>query len=200
MNRKTWLATLFERVCAFLIDIIIVFFVVSIIVSPFQKNYDSKYSEELDKTMEEYTNNKISSKVFLYRTSDIKYDITRQQGLSIIIEVVIYILYFVVLQYKLEGQTLGKKIMRIRIDKTDDSKLEINDLIFRSLLINSILFNIILLCIVFFTNKDIYLYGNYILLFLQYAFLLLSVIFIVVKKDKQGLHDMIAHTIVVKTN
>ena len=88
--------------------------------------------------------------------------------------------------------------MKIKIKKEGDSELEINDLIFRSFLINSILFNILLICIVFFTNKDIYLYGNYILLFLQYAFIFLSIIFMSAKSKKQGLHDMIAHTIVVK--
>ena len=137
--------------------------------------------------------------MYFSRTSDINYDITRQSGLFMIIEIVVYILYFVVLQFKFNGQTLGKKIMKIRIVKEDKTTLEMNDIIFRSLLINSIFLNMVLLCIAFFFNKDIYLYSNYFLILVQYLFVFLSVIFIVTKGQRQGLHDMIAHTIVVKT-
>ena len=199
MKKNSNLATLFERICAFFIDMLIVSFVATLLISPLQKIDDNKYSKELNRVIEEYKEGKISAKVYFNRYSDINYDVTRQQGLSVIIEIFIYILYFVVLQFKLKGQTLGKKIMKIKVKKEDDSDLEINDLIFRSLFINSIFYNIVLICIVLFTNKDIYLYGNSILLFLQYIFIFVSIILIVVKSKKQGLHDMMVHTIVIST-
>lgn len=190
-----------ERLGAFIIDFILISFIASIITYPINtgSNYQ-KLSKEATTTMEKYTDGKISAKTYMSRSADISYDMAKESGLSTIITIIIYSLYFIVYQFKMSGQTIGKKILKIKISKTDNSELSINDIMFRSLLIDFILFDILVLCITLFGTKDIYFYGTGIIEFIQYGIIFISAIMILSRKDKCGLHDIIAHTQVIKTN
>ena len=58
------------------------------------------------------------------------------QGISILITVLVSIIYFVVFQYNNKGQTLGKKLMKIKVNSLNGD-LTMNQLVVRSLLVNS---------------------------------------------------------------
>lgn len=192
-------AAFIERLGAFIIDFFIISMIVSLVTYPFTNNSNTKkLNEETQKVIEQYQEGKIDANTYLNRASDISYDLSRETGLSSVISVIVFALYFIVFQYKNGGQTIGKKLLKIKISKTDDTDLNINDVMFRALIIDFILYNIMTLCITLFASKDIYFYGIMIFEFIQYAVLFVSAIMILSRKDKRGLHDIITHTEVVK--
>lgn len=191
-------ANFWKRLCAFLIDMFLISMVTSLVTQPFvNKENLQKLSDETYDTIEQYTKGKVDINTYINRTVDISYDMARASGLSTIIGLAISILYFVVYQFKCNGQTLGKKIMKIKIVKKDDTSLTINDILFRSLIINSILSDMVVLCFSIFASKDVYFYGAGIIQFMEYLVIFISCLLILSRKDKQGLHDMIVNTEVV---
>ena len=133
-------ASFVQRLGAYLIDIFLILLISSIVTMPFtsSNNYE-KLSEETNKVVEEYTNGKIDMNTYMNRVSSISYDMARETGLSSIIMIAVYVLYFIVYQYYKKGQTVGKKLMKIRIESTDSDELSINAMLMRSFIINSIL-------------------------------------------------------------
>lgn len=193
-------ANFWQRLCAFIIDMFLISMISSLISQPFinQDNY-KRLSDEVTTTTSEYKNKKIDTDTYVNRVADISYDMAKQNGISAIIEIAISILYFIVWQFKSNGQTLGKKLMKIKIVKKDETQLTINDILFRSLLIDYILFDMIVLCFTVFSNKNTYFYGVGIFEFIQYAIVFISSMLILSRKDKQGLHDIIVKTEVIKS-
>ena len=73
-----------------------------------------------------------------------------------------------------------------------------NQMIFRSLIINSILVEMIVLGFIILASSDVYFYGVGIFEGIQYLVMLISVFMVMFREDGRGLHDLIAHTKVVK--
>lgn len=192
-------ASFWQRLCAFLIDVFLISMVTSLVTQPFVHSENlQKLSDEAYATIEEYTQQKIDMNTYVNRTADISYDMARENGLSSIIGIAISILYFVVYQFKTNGQTLGKKLMKIKIVKKDNSELSINDILFRTFIVNFILYDIVAVCFAIFASKDVYFYGIGIFEFIQYGVLFISSLMILSKKNKQGVQDLIARTEVIK--
>ena len=55
----------------------------------------------------------------------------------------------------MNGQTLGKKIMKIQIVSSENKKLSMNNYLIRSLLVDSILMNIISIITILLMNKTL---------------------------------------------
>lgn len=189
----------FQRLLAFIIDIIIVGMVSSLLSTPFLKN-DSieKLSSDVNATMQQYVDGKIDMKTYFSQYIDISYEMSRINGISTIIEIIVLILYFIILQYYNNGQTFGKKIMKIRVIRCDNNDLDINDLVVRSLVANSILINMIILAFTIFAGKNLYFYALLIFECVNYLLIILSLFMILFSKQSRGIHDLLAHTRVVR--
>ena len=103
----------------------------------------------------------------------------------------------VVYQFYNKGQTLGKRLMKIRVVSNDNRELTINDYIFRSMILNSVLVNILVVVLVMFMNKNYYFYVSFPLQLVQIVLSLITIFMILFRKDGRGLHDMVAHSKVV---
>lgn len=194
-------ATFIERLGAVIIDIFLVSIVVTLISQPFYNNDNDNYDKMLEESKEvvnQYTNGKISMKTYMSKVTDISYDIAKETGLSSIISVFVTALYFIVFQFKNNGQTIGKRLLKIKVVKDGNDELTINDFMIRSLIVNSIIFDIIGICIIMFTNKDVYFYSVYIVQIVQYLVLFICAIMVLSRKDKKGIHDLLVNTKVVK--
>ena len=191
-------ASFVQRLGAYLIDMFLIFLISSIVTMPFtsSNNYE-KLSEETNKVVEEYTNGKIDMNTYMNRVSSISYDMARETGLSSIIMIAVYVLYFIVYQYYNKGQTIGKKIMKIRIEGVDSDQLSINVMLVRAFIINSILVNLIVLTMSILGRRDVYTVSVSIFQLIQYAVLFVTALMVLSRKDKRGLHDIICHTKVV---
>ena len=198
---ETEKAYFFQRFIAFIVDMIIVSIVAGLLASPFIKTDTvNKLSEETNSIMEKYMNEEIDTKTYLSQSVDISYEMARVNGIATIVEILILILYFIVFQFYNNGQTLGKKLMKIKIVKDDGSELTMNNLIIRSLINVFILLDMIILAFTIFASKDIYFYAILIFESIQYLVIIVSIFMILFGVESKGIHDRVAHTRVVKVN
>ena len=116
-----------------------------------------------------------------------------------IISCVITIGYYIVFTYLNKGQSIGKKLLKIKIvDKETKEAPSIKAIILRSIIIYSIisgLFNIIFINLL---NKNIYFIGYNFLATIEEILIIVSAFMILYRKDKRGLQDIIAKTEVIE--
>ena len=182
-----------KRILAYLIDCIILFFVITVVNLFIPVNGDAiEMSNKLTSLMEEYVSQEITAEEFNEQTLDLNYKITKATYISSIASIVIYILYFVVFQAYNNGQTLGKKLFKIQVMKQDDSKADINTLLIRSLIPYGILVNFILVVLILFVGKSFYMSANNILSNIHMIVIFATLVMMMIKS--KGIHDYMAKT------
>ena len=190
-----------QRILAFLIDLVLLSMITSLITMFIPVNDTAtKLYEEQNRVLEGYVEGTVSMEEYVNQMIDIGYDISRQTVIVSIVAVVISLLYYVVYPCYNNGQTFGKKLMKIKLVKTNDKELSMNDLLIRSMINNSILVNIITIALVLFLSKDLYLSTSSLLSSIQYLVLIISLIMIAFTKNAQGIHDKIVKTEVVQAD
>ena len=190
----------FPRFVAYIIDIVLIFVLSAVLLGsiPTNKNHE-RYVEEYKQIQQDYKDKKIKEKEYVNKSKDIVYDIDYTNSIVALGQIAILIGYFVILQYFLKGQTIGKKIMKIKVISVKDGDLNLNQLTLRSLIANSILVNLLLVIAVLFIGRDYYYYASMILQFLDSAIIMAIILMIIFKKDKRGLHDILTGTKVVSS-
>ena len=190
-----------QRVLAFLIDLVLISMITSLITMFVPVNDTAtKLYEEQNRVLEGYVEGTVSMEEYVNQMVDLSYDISRQTVIVSIVTIVISLLYYVVYPCYNNGQTFGKKLMKIKIKKTNDTELSMNDLLIRGMINNSILVNIINVILVLFLSKNIFLSASSLLSSIQYLVLIISLIMIAFTKNAQGLHDKVAKTEVVQAD
>ena len=190
-----------QRVLAFLIDLVLLSLITSIITMFVPVNETaSKLYEEQNRVLEGYVEGTVPMEEYVNQMIDLGYDISKQTVIISIVSIVISLLYYVVYPCYNNGQTFGKKLMKIKIKKTNDKELSMNDLLIRSMINNSVLVSIINVILVLFLSKDLYLSTSSLVGVIQYIVLIISLIMIAFTKNAQGLHDKVVHTEVVMVN
>ena len=182
-----------KRVGAYLLDCTILFFAL-ILVNLFVPTFGNirELNERLTDMTDKYMAHEITAKELTEESQDINYDISKATYLSSIAGVVIYILYFVVLPVYNNGQTLMKKVFKIKVLKTDDSKVDINTMFIRCLLPYGILMNLVLVLLLLFVSKSLYLNINSALSTIHMFLMIITII--MMATQKRGLHDYMANT------
>lgn len=191
-------ATFFQRAGAYLLDTIIISLIFSLICLGLGNKTSSEelLMAELDNQLMEGT---ITIEEYADEYTEVIYDVQKETIIESVISVVLTIGYFVVFQYMNKGQTIGKKILSIRVvDKEKKQPISILKGLLRSFLIMSILSATLAIILIYIVNKDVYFASYAIFLGIEAIFTLVTVIMVLYKKDSRGLHDMMANTIVVK--
>ena len=190
-----------QRILAFLIDLVLISVMTSFITVFVPVNDTAtKLYEEQNKVLEGYVEGTVSMEEYVNQMVDLSYDISKQTVIVSIVTIVISLLYYVVYPCYNNGQTLGKKLMKIKIKKIDESDLSMNDLLIRGMVNNSILVNIINVIFVLFLSKNIFLSASSLASVIQYLVLIISLIMIAFTRNARGLHDLAAKTEVVQAD
>ncbi len=199
MKAKGEKALFVQRFIAFLLDIFILSSIASLISYPF---LDAKSINKLNKNssevIEKYTTGEIDMDTYVDEVKGISYQLSQKQGVVSLVTLFLAVLYFIVYQYYNNGQTIGKKLMKIKVVSSTDKEITMDSFIFRSLIVNSILVDMISFAIVIFGNETAYFYGVAICGIIKYTLLLICGFMVMWSKSGMGLHDRIAHTTVVK--
>lgn len=188
----------FRRVTAFLIDIILITIITNLFVSFIPKSDKVKelYKEQ-NTIFEKYQKKEINAEEYITKSSDINYEISKENLYVKIIANVVIIGYFIIYQYKNDGKTAGKKLMKIKIVKSNDSKLTVNDITIRTLIINSLLTGMISMLLIIFLSKKTFIEVDNIINYVQGVILMVSLLMINLRKDQRGIHDLITNTKVI---
>ena len=193
-----------KRVMAYIIDVLIFSIVLTPIINwsvinPYVDEYTENYSEYTE-LVEQANAGEIDTETDEYKDKivDLNYNINKYKVISSSISVVGFLLYFAVLQWALNGQTIGKKIMKIRVvANNEDKKLNVGNYILRSLILNNIIFSIILIIGVYIFKAPGYYTLSMVVSYLQLLVMSLIMLMVVLRKDFRGLHDFVAGTKVI---
>ena len=191
-------ANFIQRALAYLLDIFIISFIFSIITIGFKPNTDieKKYNEVYDN----YINGEITAEQYLEEYTDVLYDMQKANALPNTINTLLIIVYFIVFQYLNKGQTIGKKILKIKIVNEDKKDISISQMLIRGIMIYSILSSLINIILFFNVSRKIYMTSYLTIGAIETVVLFLSAIFILYRNDKKALHDIVSKSIVIKEN
>ena len=187
-----------KRFFAYIIDIFIVLVIANLItmfITISEKTQD--YYKELQTTQKKMYDKEIDVKEYTDIVLEDNYNISKGTVLISLTSIIIYILYFVVYQVYNNGQTVGKKLMKIKVKSITDEPLSINTMLFRTLIIYGIAANIINLILILLLKKELYLSISNTISIIQSLIVIISVFMILFSKQKRGIHDIITKTEVV---
>ena len=193
-------ANSYKRVLAYLVDIMIISFVSLLLTYfvPTSENYN-KLNKEFENLTIDYRNQEVTMEEYLEKGTDINYQLNKEGVPQTIVSTVLSIIYFVVLAYFMNGETLGKKLMKIKITSNNDKKLTMNNYLIRALVIDSVLMNIITIITILLFSKDIYLTSYNIVSYVFSFVYIVSLAMILFRKNGRGLQDILANTKVIST-
>ena len=191
----------YKRILAYLIDIFIVICIATIltIFIPVSEEYTNQMNE-LNAVLEDYSSGDISETEYLEKFNDISYIVNKESVQVSIVSVVLSTIYFVVLAYYMNGQTFGKKIMKIQVVSANSKKLTMNNYLIRSLIVDSILMNAISIIAILFLEKSSYLKVYDVTSTIFGAIYVVIFAMILFRQDGRGLHDLLANTKVISLN
>ena len=205
MSKKPYIH---KRLIAYFVDILIISFVSTILVMPFSNNdeYDKlvkelyeindKYKQE-QSTSDEYKDNVVTESEYLTIINDINYEMTKVNLPQTIVVIVVSILYYVLFNYYNKGQTIGKKLMKLRIVEKDGNDLTLNNYVIRMLVSNPALANIVTVILILTLSKEKYLIYESKFATVFGVIYILCFMFALYRNDGKGLHDLLAGTVVV---
>ncbi len=193
------IASTSKRLLAYIIDIIIVGFVITIISKPF---VDSKkiilLNQELNGINESILSSDTESEENFKKYAEIVKEIDLENVVSNIITIIMILIYFVFLPYYKNGQTLGLMILKTKIVAKDESSLTINQLMIRNFILNGLLYLGICLTFLYLFSGLTYFILVSILAFIQIVLVITSLFMILYRKDKRGLQDILSETKIIE--
>lgn len=190
-----------KRLAAYLLDFLIITLISSALVrisfiNPRYKEY-TETSQKYNNALNDYYKEKININEYTKIVNELNYDLNSTGYVYLIGDIVIAFLYFGVFAYFTKGQTLGKKLMNIKIvSNKENNDLKIYNYFIRTFILNGIIINIITFIAVWFSKKTYYKIAGVAgdLNMILEIIILLMILF---NKDGRGLHDVLAGTKVI---
>ena len=146
------------------------------------------------------TKNELKDKINVYYkqySANYYYNNNKYNLIPNIIGIIIAILYFGVFEFIMNGQTIGKKLFRLKTLDNDKPKKKIPvwKYLVKSLIVGQVIFNLAsLIClIVAYFTKNVLFFGTAtnIIYDVQYAFNIALVLIILFRRDERSLHDIL---------
>ena len=189
-----------KRIWAFFIDYLLVSLFLTMVyqIRILNPNYE-KYNETYEKYTELISDLDSNEYLSFIESKDYKlinYDLSKYSISLICINLIVYILYFGGFQFWNKGQTIGKKIMKIKLVSKKDN-LKLWQCLLRTVILYSILFEVIKVIVITFVSVNkLYFINN--ILSVASSFLFYTIVLcILFRKDGRGLHDILCDTDVV---
>lgn len=189
-----------KRIIAFIIDMFLVMMISSMIymLPIFKSNMEeyTKYMEE-NSILTMYTEGG-STDITPEEANHISYELSKLLNPLYIILCAVTFLYFGILGYIWNGQTLGKKFFKLRVTSSQDKHLNPTLYIIREIIVTNLVFQLISVIITMTLKEEAWinvnLYLSRVSLFVY--FLLLG--FMIFRSDEKGLQDLICKTEVIE--
>ena len=189
-----------KRIVAYIIDYLLITLVSTALVyiTFINPRYDEylEASKEYNAVAEQYYSKEITAKEFSEQINDLSYELNSTGYVYTIGNIIIIFLYFGVFVYFTKGQTLGKRIMGIKIVSNKGKDLKIYNYFIRAFILNGVILNLCTLIAICFkesTYLKIYSAAS------NFDLILMIILFLMILfwKDGRGLHDILAGTKVI---
>lgn len=186
-----------KRLVAYVIDIIILGLVILCVGLIVPKSNNLKVLNiELDTLNEQFLNEQVSIGEYTNHYSQIMHEIDKENIIYTIVNIIFILIYFVVIPYYFNGQTLGKKIIKIKVVNKKE-KISLNDLIIRNMIINGLGYLLLTLLLIYLLPSLSYFITIIFLSFIQLILIIITVVGLTKNNDKLILHDRFTNTEVI---
>lgn len=189
-----------KRITAYILDILFVYFIAAaLFMLPIFKN---DYKNYMDTTTEyiEYIATLGSEEADRDIELDYVYSISKSSQPLSIITCGLLFLYFGVFAYILKGQTLGKKIMKLKVVPDKGKNLDVNLFMIRAIILTNLLPKIASIIVLTKLSPSNWLIAENIISEISNIITFLILGFMIFRDDERGLHDLICKTKVVESN
>ena len=189
-----------KRIVAYIIDYLLITLVSTALVyiTFINPRYDEylEASKEYNAVAEQYYSKEITAKEFSEQINDLSYELNSTGYVYTIGNIIIIFLYFGVFVYFTKGQTLGKRIMGIKIVSIKKKDLTFYHYFIRAFILNGVILNLCTLIAICFkesTYLKIYSAAS------NFDLILMIILFLMILfwKNGRGLHDILAGTKVI---
>lgn len=187
-----------KRIFAYLLDIFFVSLISSLIVMIPIFNYNAPAIQEKTNEMYDSLLNTGSSDPDEDILIEKLYDLEKESSSLTVVTAFVTFIYFGVIGFINNGQTLGKMITKLRVVPVKDNKLNPGLYIIRTLLITSIIPQIINIASLSLVNANTWYNLTGIVSQVQEFFFLIILGFMIFRDDERGLHDIICQTKVIE--
>lgn len=186
-----------KRLAAYVIDFFLIYIIAALIYSlpVFESSYNA-YQKETQEYVD-YVLSIGSGTIDYDIETDYLYNMSKHAQPLTIINCGLIILYFGVYAYIANGQTIGKKIMKIKIVSTDNNKLNPNLFMLREIILTNLLPKIASIIALALLSKSNWMIAENIIGYIQNTITFLIIGFMIFRDDERGLHDVICKTNVV---
>ncbi len=130
------------------------------------------------------------------------YNVEKNSICYFVIYLITTLAYFIGFNYYTSGQTLGKKVFRLRIvsSKEEAQKVSLLSYFIRALLLYQPLYYMVKLVGVFTLNSNNYYQVTSVFYDIQYYLEFIIILTVMIRMDGRGLHDLLASTRVASYN
>ncbi len=189
-----------KRIVAYLIDYLVITLISSALVylTFINPRYDQyiETSNAYNEILQSYYDGDVDANELITETQNLSYELNKNGYVYTIGTIIIIFLYYGVFAYFTKGQTLGKKIMGIKIVSNKGKNLKLYNYFIRAFILNGVIMNLVTLIAVCFkesTYLSIYTVSS------NFDTILMIILFLMILfyKDGRGLHDILAGTKVI---
>lgn len=161
-------------------------------------NNTSEISSKLLELSNNYSSGEVTDEEFINEYSELNYELQKSGIITNVVNLVMYVGYFVIFGYLNKGQTLGKKLFKIKVANKEGDVPSIWNMLVRSLFIYGIITLLYCVILINIIDKMSFLIGFLIVYYIEAIFIMIAFFMVLYKKDGRGLHDMIAGTNVIE--
>ena len=154
-----------------------------------KKLTEKKYNKLIEQITKEYEK----------KSSGLYYLVEKNAISEMIIYLIITVVYFVFFNYLTQGQTLGKKVTKLKIinEENQNKKVKIINYIIRMLPLYQIIYYTTRLICIFLLKKSQYIEITSMVYYLQSILTFITIATLIIRKDGRCLHDLLAKTKVI---
>ena len=167
----------------------------------FKEDYN-EYTKVYEEYTTEMTNelNSGSAEVNDEKLLSLNYKVLKSTTKLSIITLTVTIIYFGIIAYLLKGQTLGKKLFKIKVTDLEGNLPNPGLFMLRSIILTNFIPQVVSLFILILASEKTYIDTNVYISYITMLLYFLIVGFIIFRTDERGLHDIICKTKVIEIN
>lgn len=190
-------ASFTRRLIAYIIDFVFISAILMILAYfiPRSTNFDF-LNQDINDLTEQAMNNEITFEAY---TREFAKDLIEVDKASVVYNAtsfIILVIYYVIIPV-FTKRTLGKRIMKIKIEHKNGKKLNILNTFIRSIVDIGLLYSLITVYLVQIVDYKTYFLTLIIFGIIQFLLVIISVFMILYRRDKRGLQDILSRSNVV---
>lgn len=167
--------------------------------SKLEKKYQNKKIKR-KKYQEQKKEYKVQEKKYEKKLKVLQYNISRNSVIYYIVYIAFILGYFGIFQSSFNGQTLGKKLMHLKVVNKDDTEAPIWKLLLRSFILYNVWMYPVILILAFNLNSSSFYTSSLIINEVARGIQLLILLMVIINKNNLGLHDYLLKTKVICTD